>query len=96
MTPAIARSVISYASTEAKRRWENPGAPRPGEKSDYEKSLSEIEEEIFTELGTTRDQIRGYLRQGAAGPKTGEPGAPKARKFDPNLNAIPSRPTAHP
>jgi len=92
MTPATAKAVISYASTEAKRRWENPAAPKPGEKSDYEKSLREIEEEIFQELGTTREQIRGYLRQGAAGPKGNEPGAPKVNKFDPSISTVPSRP----
>ena len=93
MTPATAKAVISYASTEAKRRWENPAPPKPGERSDYEKSLGEIEEEIFEELGTTREQIRGYLRQGAKGPKGDEPGAPKkANRFDPNLQPVPSRP----
>ena len=98
MTPAIARSLISYAGTEAKRRWENPAQPKPGEKSDYEKSLSEIEDEIYTGLGTSREQLSSYLRQGAAGPKGGEPGASKstskARKFDSTLNPVPSRPSA--
>ena len=91
MTPATARGVIGYVGTEAKRRFADDMQTIASGKS-----IKEIEDDIYQELGTTREQVGTYLRQGAAGPKTGEPGAPKARKFDPNLNAIPSRPTAHP
>jgi hypothetical protein len=58
------------------------------------KSIKEIEDDIYSELGTTREQIGTYLRQGAAGPKGDEPGTPKKlNKFDRGLNPVPSRPS---
>ena len=86
MTAATARGIIGYVGTEAKRRfYDDEATYRSG------KSLREIEDDIYVELGTTRDQIGTYLRQGASGPKPGEPGS-KTNKFDSSINPIPSRP----
>lgn len=91
MTPATARGVIGYVGTEAKRRFADDMQTIASGKS-----IKEIEDDIYRELGTTRDQVGTYLRQGAAGPKGDEPGAPKVKKFDKDLNPVPSRPAAHP
>ena len=88
MTPATARGVIGYVGSEAKRRFADDMQTIASGKS-----IKEIEDDIYGELGTSREQIGTYLRQGAAGPKGGEPGAPKrANKFDSNLQPVPSRP----
>jgi hypothetical protein len=87
MTPATARGVIVYVGTEAKRRFNDDMATIA-----TGKSLAEIEDEIYTELGTTREQVSGYLRQGAKGPSGDEPGSRKAHAFDKDLHAVPSRP----
>ncbi len=87
MTAATARGVIGYVGTEAKRRFaDDMGTIASG------KSIKEIEDDIYMELGTTREQVGTYLRQGASGPKPGEPGANNTHKFDRNLNPVPSRP----
>jgi hypothetical protein len=59
MTPMIARGIISYVSSEARLRFANdPEVIRRG------LSVSEVEDEIFTELNTTRGEVATYLRQG--------------------------------
>jgi hypothetical protein len=82
MTPATARAVIGYAGTEAKRRFADDMATISSGKS-----IAEIEEDIYTELGTSREEISSYLRQGA---KSSD--KPAARKFDSDLKPVPSRP----
>jgi hypothetical protein len=89
MSPATARGVIGYVGTEAKRRFaDDMGTIASG------KSIPEIEDDIYQELGTSREQIATYLRQGAKGP--GAADKKKAFKFDPNLNPVPERPAAQP
>lgn len=80
MSPATARSVIGYAGTEAKRRFNEDMATIASGKS-----ISEIEDDIYAELGTSRQEVSGYLRQGA-----------KKFRFDPDLKPIPERPAANP
>lgn len=86
MTPATARGVIGYVGTEAKRRFsEDMATIATG------KSIAEIEDDIYRELGTSRDEVATYLRQGAKPPES-----KKANKFDPSLNPMPERPSANP
>jgi hypothetical protein len=91
MTPATARGVIGYVGAEAKRRFADDMQTIASGKS-----IKEIEDELYQELGTSREQIATYLRQGAASPKKGEPGNQKTNRFDSSLNPVPERAPVHP
>lgn len=86
MSPATARSVIGYVGTEAKRRFADDMTTIASGKS-----IAEIEDDLYLELGTTREEVAGYLRQGAKPPAKNSP-KPQVNKFDKDLNPVPSRP----
>jgi hypothetical protein len=87
LTPGTAKNIMAYVRSEAITRYNNAG------KGEYDKSIVVFENEIYAEIGTTREEVAKFMRPG---PK---PQTPSAKKpFDSavppgsTLPAVPARP----